>query len=484
VPGLVQTINVGSVAGDGTGDRGQVPFTKVNTNFALLFAINILNFAGVDPTGATDSTAAFVSAGATGKLIYCPAGVYKVTDSIAITGGGIIGDGAYQTFINTTSTNSNNVFNYTGALAGRFENFQLQTQTGPGQKPGGYGIAVGPATGEVSSMRYWQVVFNNIPNCINSFRASLWSMNACNFFGFTEIGVNIDNQNAGDSGDSAIQQCVWASPGNASAIGITQVSSGGIKIVDNKFNNLSVGYLLNLGNIVGGVSTSDLVINGNSFENCANSAIQLQRQAAATSTFSNVNIGDNQFLVSATNGTGIFSNDSSGFLSVVNITGNVFVVTGTGSAAGVLLNFVTNFMVGDNTMQGSGGSSVGILCGTSSVAGRIGVNQIRGFSLSVNASTGVSITKPDIQRGTVTVTTSSAYGGALFAGTNSVTFATAYDADVAFNITDVIVSPLTTGTGSVAAYVTGASVTGFSVEAISITNGGACVINWEAKGVI
>lgn len=447
----------------------------------LAESVSVLDF-GADNTGATDSTIAMSAAHATGKLIYYPAGTYKCTSGITIPGGGITGDGAYLTFINTTDTTSASIFNYTGANAGLFENFQLQTNTGPGQKSGGYGIVIGPVSGEVSGMRIWQIIMNNIPGCISFVRASLWSINSCNFYNFTGNGFLIDNQNNGDSGDSAIQGCIWTSLGNASAIAIQQVSSGGIKIVDNKFNNLQVGYLLNLGPVVGGVSTSDLVINGNSFENCSASAIQMQR-ASGTATFANVNIGDNQFLVSSAAGTGIYSNDSSGFLSTVNITGNVFVVTGTTGATGVLLDYVTNFMVGDNTMQGSGGTSTGILCGIHSVAGRIGVNQIRGFQFSVNGSTGLSIQKSDVQSGTVVITTSTGYG-TLFAGTATVTYPTAFEADVPLIITDAQVYPANTANGGISAYATSISNTQVAIEAIGITSGGTVTVNWRVAGLL
>jgi hypothetical protein len=96
-----ELVNVGTVAGDGTGDKGQVPFDKVNTNFvsvaanlATLYQSNILNF-GADPTGATPSDAAFVAAfanaTATGLgFIYCPAGVYVTQNPLTPPSGVII----------------------------------------------------------------------------------------------------------------------------------------------------------------------------------------------------------------------------------------------------------------------------------------------------------------------------------------------------------------------------------------------------------
>lgn len=449
----------------------------------LAQTVSAIDF-GADPTAANDSTANMIAAHATGLLIHYPRGVYKCTDNITIPGGGIVGDGAYQTFLNTTSTNSNNVFLYTGANAGRFENFQLQTNTGPGQKAGGYGITVGPASGEVSGMRFFEMVMNNLPNCVSFVRASLWSVIALNCYGFTGTALLVDNQNNGDSGDSSITDCEFTSPGNNSANAIRQVSSGGLKITSNKFNNDGVGYLLDLGTVVGGVSTSDLMITGNSFEGSFFSAIQLQRQGGSTATFQNVVIDGNQFLVASTNGSGIYSVDSSGFLSNVAIGTNVFTVTGTGAAAGILLDYVTNFSIDTQTMQGSGGSSVGISLGVHNVAGRLAGQQIRGFGSSVSASTGVAITKGDVQSGTLTVTTSTVYGTALFAGNNNVTFPTAYNANVGLTVADAQVAVKDTAAGGVSAFVVGITPTLLSVEAIGITSGGAVVVNWRVAGVI
>src|ERR1700747_122850 len=41
-----QIVNVGSVAGDGTGDKGQVPFNKTNANFIELYGTSF--YFGVD----------------------------------------------------------------------------------------------------------------------------------------------------------------------------------------------------------------------------------------------------------------------------------------------------------------------------------------------------------------------------------------------------------------------------------------------------
>jgi hypothetical protein len=440
---------------------------------------NILRY-GADPTGANDSTSAFVQAGSIGQLIYAPSGTYKVTSNITITGGGIIGDGAYLTYINTTDTTSANIFVYTGNNAGRFENFQLQTNTGAGQKSGGYGIVINPSTGETSNMRISQIVMNNLPQDIFFQRASLWSMVNSNFYNFTSASIQVDNQNNADSGDSSISGCIWTSVGNASAIGIQQVSSGGLKIANSKFNNLQVGYLLNLSN---GGSTSDLLLANCSFENCANSCVQLQRQGGATTSFYNVNITGCEFYIASASGAGVYSVDSSGFLSSVSIVANTFKVAGTSGAACVFLDYVTAGLVADNVMAGAGGTSYGVLTGTHNTNLRVGINQISGFSASVDPGVGTIVTKSDIQTGTVSITTSTAYSG-LFAGTANVTFPTAFQVTVPTSVEDGQVYPANTSAGGIAAFITAYSNTGMTIEAIGINNAGSVSVNWRAVGVI
>lgn len=450
--------------------------TPVNFGYA---PGNVLRY-GADPKFQIDSTAAFVAAGSLGITVHVPAGNYRVNFAtpIIISGGGMVGDGGYQSYIYATDTGSTDCFTYTGALAGRFENFQIGALT---SKSGGYAITVNPPSGEVSAMRFFQVIVNGLPNAVNFVRASLWSVIGCNFYGYTGNALLVDNQNAGDSGDSVVMGCQFEA-NNTSGFGIQQVSSGGLKILGCKFNNNSVGYLLNLGTVVGGVSTSDLVINGCSFENSVNSDIQLQR-ASGTATFQNVNIGNCQILITSASGTGIYSNDSSGFLSNVNITGNVFTIQGVTGATGVLLDYVTNANVDGNIMQGSGGTSTGIVGGIHGTNCRIGTNQIAGFGHSVNATTGWTIAKPDIQAGTVVITTSTGYG-ALWAGTATVTYPVGFDANVPLVITDALVGPANTANGGISAYATSISNTQVAIEAIGITSGGTVTVNWRVAGVL
>jgi hypothetical protein len=130
-----QVVNVGTVAGDGTGDRGQVPFQKTNANFTELYSPYVLSPAeqlasitagqtlqGYNPGdirryGATlassDNSAALALAVAQalqvgGSSIYIPGGTWKGVININGSVGGlhIRGDGQLRSVLvapNTTS---------------------------------------------------------------------------------------------------------------------------------------------------------------------------------------------------------------------------------------------------------------------------------------------------------------------------------------------------------------------------------------------
>lgn len=453
-----------------------------NIGGVLSVAYNILTFGG-DPMGATDSTTAMINAHATGHLIYYPAGTYHFTSGlVSIPGGGIVGDGAYQTFLYATDTGSADCLNYTGPFAGRFENFQIAPLT---TKSGGYGIVVGSLSGEISSMRVFQIITNSLPNGINFSRASRWTVMACQFYTFSGDGITVNNQNDADSGDSCITNCDFEnnSPGfNLSSNGIRQIASGGLKVTANKFNNLGVGYLLDLG----ANSTSDLMIANNSFENSHFASIQLQRTSGSAS-FPNIVITGNEFLVSSTSGnsSGIFSVNASGpFLFRLAITGNTIFVADAGNASGICLDKVSGCIIDGNNVSGVGGTAVGIISGANNNNTKYGINQVNGFTVNVNYSTGTNVVASDNQTGTANVTTSTAVG-ALFYGQITITFPTAFGSNwlPTLGTCSVAITSAVAG-GGLSATPISVSQTQLFIQVVSVTNGGVVPIRWSVSGIL
>jgi hypothetical protein len=111
-----QTINVGTVAGDNTGDPGRTAFQKVNQNFNDLYTANTYaNFTNVKAYGAigdgvTDDTAAINSAitaasGASGGIVLFPPATYKITSTITLQNGVLLsGYGATISWAGGAST--------------------------------------------------------------------------------------------------------------------------------------------------------------------------------------------------------------------------------------------------------------------------------------------------------------------------------------------------------------------------------------------
>jgi len=89
-----QTIGIGTVANDNTGDPLRDAMDKVNDNFIELYGFNVLNY-GADPTGVANSTTAIqncINAAKDGTVII-PPGVYTVTSLTVDYATKIVGSG-------------------------------------------------------------------------------------------------------------------------------------------------------------------------------------------------------------------------------------------------------------------------------------------------------------------------------------------------------------------------------------------------------
>jgi hypothetical protein len=424
-----------------------------------------------------DLTSPLNDAHATGVMITYPRGGYKIV-SLTIPGGGIAGAGESNTILLCTDTGTGDIITYTGANAPRFDGFNLGATVG---KTSGNALVVqGTGSGEVSGGRFSHITFQTIPTGIYFARSSLYSVTNCNFYDFSKTGLLIDNLNAGDSGDSSIIGCVFAAPTPSSnRYGIQQLSSGGLKIVGNKFNNNTIGYLLNLSDQV---NTSDLMIVGNSFEGSSANCIQLQRQAATTKTFNNITISGNQLLVEGATGAGIYSANGSIFCSNMSITGNV-VGLNTSAAQGILLDYVNSTLIEGNVIIGNAGTTIGCNIGTH---GDVTLGRNKFFNCNRNYSVGVggfSADKNDIQTGAATITTSTAYG-AMFTGTATITFSTAFSPDIPPALGDATVNITGTTGNGVGVQVRTISNTGMTIAATGLSSGGVVPVTWSVKSCL
>jgi len=444
------------------------PFTgAVPTTVCVKLAetVSVKDFGAVGD-GVADDSVAMQAAHATGKVVYYPEGEYKFSSTITMSLGGIVGSGLGTTYLVSTDTTSNNLFEYTGTTAGYFSGFQLQATAG---KTVGAGIEIVTNTNDNAYSAFENVNFFQLPVGISFTKARLFKVIACNFISYTVAGCLVANISNNDAGDSVISSCSFFG-GSPTAHGIVQYSSGGLKIIGNKFNDGATAYFLNY---TVTSSTSILIIDGNSIENMVSAAISLQSTVASTFTFNFVTISNNEIAICA-NG---ITTDTTGFISEMSVTGNVINVSAAGACCALVE--VTNFVIGSNTFTGPGGT-VGINLDTCT-NGKIGINTYSVATPYAIFTSTVSVQKDD-QTGSVTTGLATLTLGALFnsAGT-TVTFPRAFKIAPTKSDISLIADA---GTGAIGGIVLSTSTTNFVFNAISTNNSVDPVINWKASGTL
>jgi hypothetical protein len=455
-----------------------VDAVATNVEAKLAQTVSALDFGAVGD-GITDNTVAMQAAHATGRVVYYPAGDYRFSGNITIASGGIKGDGISETYLVNTDVSSNNLFTFTNTDAAIFRDFQLQAT--PVTKTSGAGIYVNPGVGNVNSYSLFENVnFLYIPTGIEFVSANHFKIIGCNFISCSTAGCQIENQWNGDSGDSVI----CASEFNtqfAYGVGIIHISSGGLKIVGNKFNGGVHNYVMDLNPqsyIIGPAGSSVLVMSGNSFEGASSSALTFNRNVASSENFELITISGNEFGVTPIN----ITTDSNNFIKNMVISGNVMGIGSNGTA--ISLNTITNFNITGNVIDGFNTNDQGIVI-IDCVNGKIGSNTYSDLTtdpVQITTSTNVSI-QLDEQSGTSTGLTTGFTGlGALYqSALISVTFPVQFKKAPAD--TDIQFTPYF-DRGVVSATLASVTATGFTYYAISTNNTLAPVVFWKAWGIL
>jgi len=175
----------------------------------------------------------------------------------------------------------------------------------------------GTKTTPVAKFTMDNIVSNGFYNSIEAINTYGWTITNCQI-NFINYGVKVSS-NYVDAGDSHISGCVFSPRGGFTGnTAIYQTNSGGLRIVNNKFNYNSVqkyayAYYADIG------GTSDLIITANSFENYTANAIRLISHPSYR--FSNVSITGNQFSALNTTSAQDIKMDT---IDNLSIQGNVF----------------------------------------------------------------------------------------------------------------------------------------------------------------
>lgn len=455
--------------------------------------INVLDYGAVGD-GVADDTAAMQAAHNTGQIVYYPPGTYKFTTLTNITAGGIVGAGQTQTVLLSTNTTNADLITFTGPSVGgpqnalTFRDFMLQGQVPT--KTAGAGIKVAPATSDNIYAFASNVTVAYAPVGFDFVRASFFKLIACNLLAYNVVGVQVANANNNDAGDSEIIGCAFSCPYNGGALpaGIKHLSSGGLRVIGNKFLGGNYGFLLAYTDSDGlGTNTSNIIISGNSIENFHTNAIALTKISASLTIFPNVVISGNQISVALATPTAfLIASDSGSWLQNVSITGNVMQLPGTTNSYGIALTGVTCLNISGNTFRGNGGTSLAIGL-TSCVDVKIGTNVYSNIttpyvlvtpgannSVVLDSQSGIATTASS---GWATYVSSALYISPPVTINFPTPFATTPSAtDVEFT--------LSIGDGSVGVIVNAVSKTQLTLAVIAATTNFAAIVYWKVNGVL
>ena len=145
-----------------------------------------------------------------------------------------------------------------------FEDFQVHY---PQPQPWGTSAAfsVGASTQEHTGFRLRRCKILNAQIGVGTINASLFVIDDLTCLDVANTCVLVQNTNGADSGDSTIVNSCFSNYGNPvqNGLGVQQLSSGGLRICNTKFNQFNQAYQLAL---AAGAETSDLLINGCSME--------------------------------------------------------------------------------------------------------------------------------------------------------------------------------------------------------------------------
>jgi hypothetical protein len=457
---------------------------------------------GATGDGSSDDTAAIQDAinANPGRTIYFPHGTYAITQVTIPDGCTILGDGQGNTFYYTGSTpapnpmtngsmfvpfggNTNDLFLVTTTQSVNFEKvsfFSSAQDLGSSVKrTGGSYITfttpgdTGTNFGSRINNCFFAYGYNNIQFNDNAG----WVINQCYFANWANDSVYMANNNNHDYGDACYtnnySDCnVGSSLGTG--VHIHQVSSGGLKIVGNKFLAGSYQYL---GELAAGAQTSIYACTGNSFEGASVAAIAFNTLANG---YGNGIISGNQFTVfDSSSGVALVGTSFSNFY----IGNNQFThgtLTGTIATTSLNLTNCTNITIGANGHSGTSAAQRAVNMSGSNASIYFHAQTVNSMTAYAGSYTGCRFAVGQVQNANGSY--SSAYGvyGALYISDPiPVSFTTAFPAAPIVNVT--LDNPTSVASsGGVGCLVRNVSATGFTLYIITVSNSGQVNYSFNA----
>lgn len=343
-------------------DQGATGAVNRPFNLKLAESISVKDFGAVG-NGIVDDTTAIqnainASAALAGGSVYFPAGTYNYTTLTINNAISIYGEVASTTVLNCTSnTGGITVTTHYGVS---FSDIGLY---GTASHTGVLVNIVSNVTGYNTHSKFENCNFYQFANGISFTNAGQFSVSNCYFTSYTDSAVFVQNTTTPDAGDSTIYGCIFSALDETQGYGVFQTSSGGLRIINNKFlSGLSHYYLF----LSAGVNTSILLIEGNSFEFAGDANLKFTTPGGAGSQFWQTNIVGNQFSVSSGKKGIDFAASALGITNFINISENI--IRGAGAWTGMQFKNVQGLTIGPNiitTFGATGGTGINFNSGTS-----------------------------------------------------------------------------------------------------------------------
>lgn len=321
--------------------------------------INVLDY-GATGDGVTNDTtalqAAITVATANKRTLYVPAGTYLYSSLTIANGITIIGDGN-SSMLKKTTTNLDGI-TVTTTSPITVENISFTAVASQTDKAL---MLINPATGENSLSTFRNVTFAGFYIGLQFLRAATWSIIDCYFesagVDAGSTGLWIQNNQNPDSGDSTVIGNVFYYSNNVGTH-IRQISSGGTKIIGNKFLYGACHYRMVL---AASAATYDLIFANNSSEFASDGNMIFD--AGAGATWANIQIQNNQFTTTAAKFGILFNDNGFTWADGICIGGNIF--GSTGAATAMALNRTRRIAIDTNLYRMETGSTgINILANT------------------------------------------------------------------------------------------------------------------------
>ena len=325
--------------------------TKATYSMVSGAPINVLDYGAVGDGVANDTAAlqaAINAATTTKKRLYVPAGTYLYTTLAVSDEFAISGDGNSSNLRTTQASNGGITVTTNSPVI--FENLAL---TAVGPQIAGALLTLTDDTFENGLSTFRNVTFGNHYIGLRFIRAATWCVMDCYFesagvdAGSTHIWIQND-QNP-DSGDSNIIGNVFYYSNNIGTH-IRQISSGGTKIIGNKFLFGACHYRMVL---AAGANTYDLIFANNSSEFASDGNMIFD--AGAGAAWANIQIQNNQFTITAAKFGILFNNNGFTWADGIFIGGNIF--GSTGAATAMALNRTRRITIDTNLYRMEPGST-------------------------------------------------------------------------------------------------------------------------------